>query len=176
MRFSRGHGEQMAAAVLALAALCALPTLTDEARNAEYIAFGETVSPNLLHTEYTIPGTQTDPTVNRSVLTDGDVTVTAYQKESTSVTAQVEAKDDASVSLPLFGYDGYRATVDGKDMELALGENNRLTVLLPAGTQGTLRVWFEGKALWRAAELVSLGTLLGLIAAITVGRKRRAKR
>jgi len=173
MRFSRGHGEQMAAAVLALAALCALPTLTDEARNAEYIAFGETVSPNLLHTEYTIPGTQTAPTVNRSVLTDGDVTVTAYQKESTSVTAQVEAKDDASVSLPLFGYDGYRATVDGKDMELALGENNRLTVLLPAGTQGTLRVWFAGKALWRAAELVSLCALLGICAAAI--RKRRRK-
>lgn len=176
VKFSRGHGEQTAAAVLALAALCALPTLTDETRNPEYIAFGETVSPNLLYTEYTIPGTQTDPTANRSVLTDGDVTVTAYRKESTSVTAQVEAKDDASVSLPLFGYDGYCATVDGKDMELALGENNRLTVLLPAGTQGTLRVWFEVKALWRAAELVSLGTLLGLIAAITVGRKRRAKR
>ncbi|MGN0990293.1 MAG: 6-pyruvoyl-tetrahydropterin synthase-related protein [Candidatus Ventricola sp.] len=163
-RLARGHGEQMAAAVLAVAALCALPTLTDETRNPNYIAFGETVSPNLQYTEYTIPGTRTEPTLDRSVLLDGSVSVTDYRKESTTITAQVDAGTDAAVSLPLFGYDGYRATVDGQKMETGLGENNRLTVYLSAGTQGELRVWFAGKASWRIAEAVSLLTLLGLLA------------
>jgi len=174
-RFSRGHGEQMAAAVLAIAALCALPTLTDEARNADYIAFGETVSPHLGYTEYTIPGTKTESTLNSSILSDGDVTVTAYEKESTTVTAQIEAKSDAAISLPLFGYDGYRAQVDGQDMEITLGENNRLKVLLPAGTAGELRVWFAGKAVWRAAELVSLAAALGAACGWAYKRKRRMK-
>ena len=173
-KFSRGYGEQMAAAVLALAALCALPTLTDEARNADFIAFGETVSPNLRYTEYTIPGTQTDPTTERGLLTEGNIQVTAYEKRSTSVTAQVNAESDAKLTLPLFGYDGYRAQVNGQDVEWTLGENNRLTVCLPAGMQGELRVWFAGKTVWRAAEAVSLLTLLGLCAAkLKKGRMRR---
>lgn len=172
VRFSRGHGEQMAAAILALAALCALPTLTDETRNADYIAFGEIVSPHLSYTEYTLPGTQTRPTADRSLLTDGDVTVTAYEKRSTTVTAKIEAKTDASISLPLFGFDGYRAQVNGKEIQWTLGENNRLTVFLPAGTEGELSVWFAGKTLWRIAEGISLATLLALTCCWM--RKRKA--
>ena len=173
-RFARGHGEQMAAAVLAVAALCALPTLTDEARNPEYIEFGETVSPNLQYTEYTIPGTQTAPTMEQSVLVDGDAEVTAYRKESTTITAQVDARTDTTLSLPLFGYDGYRAAVDGQELETGLGENNRLTVQLPAGTQGALRVWFAGKTSWRIAEAVSLAAAL-LCAALCVRRRRERR-
>ena len=175
VKFSRGHGEQMAAAVLAVAAMCALPTLTDEARNAEYIAFGETVSPNLRYTEYTIPGTQTKPTVDRSILSDGDVQATAYEKRGTTITAQVEARSDARLTLPIFGYDGYRAQVDGQDVDWTLGENNRLTVLLPAGTQGELRVWFAGKTVWRAAKAASLLTLIALLSGM-IGKKKRGIR
>lgn len=174
VRFSRGHGEQMAAAVLAVAALCALPTLTDEARNPEYIAFGETVSPNLQYTEYTLPGTQTAITLDPRVQVDGDAAVTDYRKESTTVTAQVDAQTDAVVSLPLFGYDGYRAQVDGREMETGLGEDNRLTVRLHAGTSGELRVWFAGKAVWRIADAVSLGTLLALLG-LCLYRRRKAR-
>lgn len=162
-RFARGHGEQMVAAVLAVAALCALPTLTDEARNPEYIAFGETVSPNLQYTEYTLPGTQTVITLDPRVQVDGDAAVTDYRKESTTITAQVDAQTDAVLTLPLFGYDGYRAQVNGQETETGLSENNRLTVRLDAGTSGELRVWFAGKAVWRIADAVSLGTLLGLL-------------
>ena len=175
VKFSRGHGEQMAAAVLAVAALCALPTLTDETRNADYIAFGETVSPDLGYTEYTIPGTRTKPTLEQALLTEGEVKVTQYEKRSTTVTAQVDAASDAKVSLPLFGYDGYRAQVSGEDMQTELGENNRLTVLLPAGTNGELRVWFAGKALWRAAECVSIAAAIGLLIGVGLKKKRRMR-
>ena len=169
-RFSRSHGEQMAAAALAIAALCALPTLTDEVRNPDYIAFGESVSPNLLYTEYTIPGTRTEPTVDRTLLLDGGVQVTAYEKNSTTVTMQVNAQEAGAVTLPLFGYDGYRAELNGAEVAWQLGENNRLSVPLEAGAQGELRVWFAGKGIWRAAEAVSLLAALGLI---VLGRRRK---
>lgn len=179
-RFSRGHGEQMAAAVLAVAALCALPTLTDEARNPEYIAFGETVSPNLQYTEYTLPGTRTAAAMERDVRVNGDASVADYRKTGTTVTAQVEAGTDAVIALPLFGYDGYRAAVDGRAIETGLDGENRLTVLLPAGTRGELRVWFAGKTSWRIAEAVSLVTLLGLLLlrrrAGASGRGRKCER
>ena len=170
-RFARGHGEQMAAAILCVAALCALPTLTDETRNPDYIALGETVSPNLKYTEYTIPGTQTAPTLERGVLATDGVQVTAYEKHGTTIAAQVKAAADGEISLPLFGYDGYRAELDGEEIGWTLGESNRLTVPLAAGSSGELRVWFAGKAIWRAAELVSLVSALGLIALAIRRRK-----
>ena len=85
----------------------------------------------------------------------------------------MDAGTDAAVSLPLFGYDGYRASVDGQEMETGLGENNRLTVYLSAGTQGELRVWFAGKAVWRIADAVSLLTavfpsLIGQMAEVSL--------
>lgn len=168
--YARGHGEHAAALVLAVAALCALPTLTDEARNNQYISFGETVSPNWQYTEYTLPGTDTRTALDHSVHTEGDVSVARYEKESLSVSAQVKADTDAKVALPLFGYDGYRAELDGKPLEWTAGEDNRLTVSLPAGSQGVLRVYFAGKPLWRAADAVSLLTAVMLV---FVMRKRK---
>ena len=47
-----------------------------------------------------------------------------------------------------------------------------LTVALDKGMQGELRVWFAGKAVWRAAEAVSLAALVFLY---VFGRKRRAQ-
>lgn len=173
-RFARGHGEQMAAALLALAALCALPTLTDETRNPDAVAFGETVSPHLQYTEYTLPGTDPEITREQDVRIEGDATLTGYRKQSTQITAQVEARTDATIALPLFGYDGYRATVDGREAAVGLDADNRLTVSLPAGTAGALRVWFAGKASWRAAEAVSLTAAAGVIALAV--RRRRCER
>ena len=173
-RFARGHGEQMAAAVLCVAALCALPTLTDETRNPDYIAFGETVSPNLQYTEYTIPGTQTEPTMTQDVLVEGDVQITAYSKDAATITAQVSAQTEAALTLPLFGYDGYRAALNGEEIAWTLGDNNRLTVPLAALAQGELRVWFAGKGIWRIAEAISLAAALGLIA-LSARRKLQCK-
>jgi len=171
--FSRGHGEQMAAAVLCVAAICALPTLTDETRNPDYIAFGESVSPNLRYTEYTIPGTKAEPTMDQTLILDGQVQVTSYQKDGTSAIMHVQADTDGSVALPLFGYDGYRAELDGEEVAWTLGENNRLSVPIQAGMQGELCVWFAGKIIWRAAEAVSLAAALLVLAAGCMHRKRR---
>jgi len=175
-RFARGHGEQMAAAALCVAAICALPTLTDETRNADYIAFGETVSPNLQYTEYTIPGTATAPTMDQALQLDGDVQIVSYEKDGTTVVMQLAAETDGSVALPLFGYDGYRTQLNGEEIAWMLGENNRLSVPLEKGMQGELRVWFAGRMIWRAAEAVSLAALLGLAAMRGWKRRKGAMR
>lgn len=171
VRFSRGHGEQMAAAMLALCAVCALPTLTDEARNPDYIAFGETVSPDLQYVEYTIPDTRTEPTKERGLLISGDVSVTEYEKEGVRITANVQAAQSGEIAFPVFGYDGYRAALEGEEIAWTLGENNRLTVPLEAGMRGELRVWFAGKTAWRIADGISL--LAAAMLALRGSRRRR---
>jgi len=125
--------------------------------------------------EYTLPGSKLRKTKEYEVLTEGNVTLTAYEKDGTNVTVQVSAQTDAKVSFPLFGFDGYRAALNGKELDWTLGDNNRLTVTLPAGAQGEVRVWFAGKAVWRAADAVSLAAALALCV-LCVRRRRAASR
>ena len=66
----------------------------------------------------------------------------------------------ASLSFPLFGFDGYAAELNGEPAAWRLGANNRLTLDVPAGTAGTLNVRFRGKAIWRVTDAISLMTAL----------------
>jgi len=163
MRFAGKDAEKAAALVLALCAIAVLPTISSETRNSYYIPFGETVSPDLAYVEYTIPGTQTKPTKERSVIVSGQAEVAQYSKESTTIHAQVSAQGDAEISFPLFGYDGYAVTLGGQKMDWYCGENNRLTLQVPAGASGELEIWFAGKAIWRVADGISLMTAAALI-------------
>ena len=167
-RIMEGRGEQMALMLLCVSALAALPTLSSEIRTDEFIRFGEGGDPDLFALEYTIPGTVIKWPVDRDVAVNGDVSVERFEKKGTCVTAEISSETDAMLIFPMFGYDGYAAEVDGQPMAVGLGENNRLTVQLPAGTSGILRVWFMGKSYWRIFDAISLITWLWLA-------RRRAK-
>ena len=52
---------------------------------------------------------------------------------------------------------------------------NRLTVPLPAGVQGTLRVRFVNWPLWRVCDAVSLLTLMAAVAAWVMRRRKRMR-
>lgn len=173
--YTRLMGERRNAGVvlaLAVALFAALPAISDQTRCNDFLQFGRGISPDLSYSEYTLPGTRVRETGNTAVLTEGGVTVSSYEKDGTNVTARVNAQTDAKVSLPLFGFDGYKAALDGKALDWTLGDNNRLTVALPAGAQGELRVWFAGKAVWRFGDLVSLAAALALL--LRSLRRRRA--
>ena len=163
MRFSGKNKEKMIVFVLTLCAMAALPTISTETRNNNYIPFGETIGQYLSYMEYTIPGTRSAPTKNRSVIVSGQAEVTQYSKESTTIHAQVRAQGDAEISFPIFGYDGYVVTLGGQEMDWYCGENNRLTLQVPAGASGELEIWFASKAIWRVADGISLMTAAALI-------------
>lgn len=165
-------GTRAAAAVLALTLLCAGPYVGQVAREGALLRFGEGANPYMILPEYQIGGTDVEDTRSREMQIEGDVQVAAYVKEGTRVTCAVEARGDAVLTLPLFGFAGYEATLDGERLPVGLGENNRLTVSLPAGAQGTLRVRFVNWPLWRVCDAVSLVTLLAMLAA----RARRRRR
>ena len=74
----------------------------------------------------------------------------------------------------MFGFIGYAAELNGERIDWTLGENNRLTIDVPAGTQGELRVWYEGKAIWRVMDALSAASALGLAAFVLIGRRKRA--
>ncbi|MDO5378122.1 MAG: hypothetical protein Q4G52_07300, partial [Clostridia bacterium] len=175
MRLAGGNAERINAALLALSLVCVMPMLTTQTHGA-YIDYGETASPHLTYAEYNIPGTIVYLSRDQKVYAEGDVTLEDYVKDGTSITARVETDEAGALALPLFGFDGYRAEVDGERMETGLGENNRLTVLLPEGTSGTLRVWFEGKAIWRVGDAVSALAAAALILGAIRPKRRTARR
>lgn len=171
----KGQKELVSLAVLVVCVLCTWPQIEGYAiQNEEQPKFGlryadpyfrwksytSTITGSYL--EYALPDSDLNATVDQAVQLYGDAQIERYEKVGTEITASVSAKEETKLSLPLFAFDGYRAQIDGKELPISVGENNRLTVLLPAGIQGELRVWFAGKALWRLAEGVSLCAALVL--------------
>ena len=102
------------------------------------------------------------------------VEASGYEREGTNRAVHVTAAQDGAVSLPLFGFMGYAAELGGARVEWTRGENNRLTVAVPAGTDAELRVRFAGMPIWRAADAVSLAAWLAL--AVSAGAKRLRRR
>ena len=156
--------ENMKAAVaaLALGVVCAMPYLGDMAPYDAVLEFGMGAKTIMNNPEYQIEGTSVGDTRSRAVLTDGDVQMTEYHKDGTRIDAKVAAGTDASLSFPLFGFPGYEARLNGEKVDWRLGENNRLTVDIAAGSEGTLEIRYVGKPVWKALDLLSAGTALAL--------------
>ena len=169
-----GEGGRLAPVlVLAVSLLCMSPYLQHTIQDGAVLDYGQGANPYMVTPEYQIEGTDVGDTRSRAVLVEGDVTLTQYEKRGTQVSAGVRAQTDAVLTLPLFGFDGYAASLDGERIPVGLGQNNRLTVHLPAGADGTLRVWYAGKAVWRVCDGISLATLAALLA--YAARRRRKK-
>ena len=111
----------------------------------------------------------------RPVEIDGDAEMADYEKRSTTITAQVSARAESRITFPLFDYDGFRATVDGREIAVQRGSNNRVSVVLPAGTSGALKIWFAGKGWWRVGDAVSAATLIGLLFWMKEGEKKACR-
>lgn len=148
-----------------MAAVCVMPTLSGELHGARYIEQGATVSPHLglAYAEYTLPDTNFLETRDRSLHIEGGVAVADYAKRGTTITAQVEAATEGTVSFPLFDYDGYRATLNGQKIAVETGDNNRVQIRVSAGTDGEVRIWFAGKRWWKITDAVSLAALLAVL-------------
>ena len=172
-RMLAGKGMRAAVCALALGMICSVPYIGDMTPYDDELEFGQSAKTYMIYPEYQIDGTDVSATRSRKPLLSGDVTLTAYEKDGTQMTAQVTAASDAQIALPMFGFIGYAAELSGERVDWVLGENNRLTVPLPAGTQGELRVWYEGKAIWKVMDGLSAASALGLAAFVLIRRKRK---
>lgn len=83
------------------------------------------------------------------------------------------AGTDGTVRLTLLYYKGYTArdAATGERLTVENGKNNSATLVLPAGYDGTVQVWFREPAGWRLAELLSV--LSAAVLAVWFLRKRK---
>lgn len=88
-----------------------------------------------------------------------------YRKTGTSISFYVDPEGRAGeeyLVFPLYFYPGYEILMDGQKVE-AVSENRLLACRLP-GEEAYVRVSYKGLPGWRAADVVSLLTALGIAA------------
>ncbi len=177
--FGGKRQDAAAVAALSMAVICVMPIFSSEIQNPIYVEKGVIISPFMGRSfpEYTYSDTTDFLAIRkRPVEIDGDAEMADYEKRSTTITAQVSARAESRITFPLFDYDGFRATVDGREIAVERGSNNRVSVVLPAGTSGALKIWFAGKGWWRVGDAVSAATLIGLLFWMKKGRRKHVGR
>ena len=176
--FGGKRQDAAAVAALSMAVICVMPVFSSEIQNPIYVEKGVIISPFMGRSfpEYTYSDTTDFLAIRkRSVEIIGDAEMADYEKRSTTITAQVSAQTESRITFPLFDYDGFRATVDGREIAVERGSNNRVSVVLPAGTSGALKIWFAGKGWWRVGDAVSAAALIGLLFWMKKGEKKACR-
>lgn len=94
------------------------------------------------------------------------VSITSYEKKNSRISMECENLTDEvqQVKVSFLDYRGFVATdkTTGEKLDTTCDEQHILTVLLPAGYQGTVQVCFRQPWYWRVAEIVSLAVLIAL--------------
>lgn len=94
------------------------------------------------------------------------VSITSYEKKNSRISMECENLTDEvqQVKVSFLDYKGFVATdkTTGGKLDTTCDEQHILTVLLPAGYQGTVQVCFRQPWYWRVAEIVSLAVLIAL--------------
>lgn len=130
---------------------------------------------NLMGNEYLYRGSETWITDIDRVAKGQNIHIQESKKWYNHMEVTCEAAgEDAYLEVPMFYYPGYiaYATEDVRHrLELQRGDNNRIRVTLPENFSGKVVIEFKEPVIWRAAEVISLITMLGL--SINWGYRRR---
>ena len=114
--------------------------------------------------EYLIEGTDVND-LSPEYRLSGDVHITSYEKDGTSVDFSYDTTSGGTIDLPVFNYPHYQASVEnGGELPISDGSNHRIRIDLPSGSKGSVHVSFRTPVLWILSLIVSLlawGSLFG---------------
>lgn len=118
--------------------------------------------------------------VERLTYDETALTVRDWRREGGAVTVDLENRADSvqQVEIPLLYYKGYRAAADnGEPVQIVPGASYRISLCVPAGFTGSIRVAFREPLYWRGAELLSAAALLGvLLYKVGIAGRKRGNR
>lgn len=98
-------------------------------------------------------------------------------RNGSQMVLQCETGDEtAYLEVPLFNYRGYHVRdAEGREYPIVDGKNNVIGFSLPAQFAGTVTIAFEEPLTWRIAEIVSLISAAGILAAYIRNERRNKK-
>ncbi len=127
--------------------------------------------------EYLPAAFDLDQAENTDLYPSDTLSCTLVEKGSLRYTLRLvneSADQNANLELPLVYYPGYRVLEnDGGAASVTEGETGQVALVVGPGYDGTLTVGFAEPLSWRAAEVVSLLTVIGLIVWGVRERKRK---
>lgn len=123
--------------------------------------------------EYLLKDTDTTQlSTAKCEMVSGELEVYAYERRGgkASIVCKNAGNMEAKVLLPIFHYDNYHIyDVDtGEEYPIETGDNNRIQIAVDAGYDGTLEVVYRAPFSWRAAEVVSLISIIVVAVMIMV--------
>jgi uncharacterized membrane protein YfhO len=87
--------------------------------------------------------------------------ISRLARQKSGLTFLLKANQKEILELPLIYYKGYRAELDGKELEITESKNGLLEVT--AGQQGEVKVYYAGTVIQKISVWVTLFSLLALI-------------
>ena len=106
-----------------------------------------------------------------------EFTVTDWEKKGLHIDMTVEPKKkgtDGNVEVPLLYYPGYKAVDSGGNkLECSKGTNNVVSIAVPSGYSGTIKIRYKGLAFWKISDIISLMSLLIIIAYVILKKKNK---
>ncbi len=96
------------------------------------------------------------------LLVSGDIAVSDYKKEYTNVSFNVNYANEAgNVDVPLLAYKGYKAMADdGSLLDTIKNSKGILSVNIPKGFGGNVKISYAGVWYWHLAEWISAVTVV----------------
>lgn len=120
--------------------------------------------------EYLLDGTTVGEYHYHGPLAEEGLEWTDYHKNGLNISIHISNFGTAQryLELPVTGYRGYRIKCTDAQGEIPQiteerGAHGDLRLAVPAGFDGTVRIWYGGLTSFRLAELVSLVSLCGLL-------------
>lgn len=102
------------------------------------------------------------------IYVDGKVRVQSVDREKMIYYVECAnlTDEEQDIQFPIVAYDNYYAMDMNTKQELSVeqGENYRVRVILPEGYCGKIAVQYRSPWYWRLSELISLVTLIGIVA------------
>ncbi|WP_029323812.1 glycosyltransferase family 39 protein [Butyrivibrio sp. AE3004] len=116
--------------------------------------------------QYMIVGTDTERLQYASVLPSSeDITYFDEERKDGEYSLHLvnSTTNEGFADLPLLAYPYYYGTDGNEKYELTSGDNNKLRVTVPKGTDSVIKIRFREPLYWRISEIISLAFLMIMI-------------
>ena len=125
--------------------------------------------------EYLPAGTNSDMFADDSLVPGAELEIYDYTKKDGVITVSCKNNlgQENCADVSFLYYRGYQAVdqVSGERLNVEGSGENKVRVMIPAGYEGTFRVQFVSPWYWRAGEMVSFVTLVGIIVVFCLKKK-----
>ena len=105
-----------------------------------------------------------------AIVSSDGIEISDYVKDGNTIFCSADAGEEGGqIRFPLFGFMGYQAEINGRQVSYTCTGNNQLTIDVTKG-HSDIHIRYAGKAIWHLFDVLSLVSLILLI--ILMNQKR----